>query len=92
MSQQVIYDNVATNLTANSFTRVGYSFNGWNTASDGSGTDYSDQQSVLNIGNTVLYAKWLANTYTITFDANGGKVNNSSVSAGSGIAFGFCIE
>lgn len=40
--------------------RSGFSFVGWNTASDGSGTDYSVGQSVTLAGNLTLYAKWTA--------------------------------
>ena len=32
-------------LTANAFARTGYSFAGWNTAADGSGTAYADTAS-----------------------------------------------
>ncbi|MBQ9412825.1 MAG: S-layer homology domain-containing protein, partial [Oscillospiraceae bacterium] len=40
------------------FSRYGYRFTGWNTAADGSGTDYSDGQTVtLEVGLT-LYAQW----------------------------------
>ncbi|MCE7859977.1 MAG: hypothetical protein DYG86_09350, partial [Chloroflexi bacterium CFX2] len=34
--------NNPTALTANAFTRAGYSFNGWNTQANGSGTAYAD--------------------------------------------------
>lgn len=56
------YDT-AKKLTTNGFTRIGYYFAGWNTKSDGSGTSYSDGQSVKNLtstnGATVnLYAQW----------------------------------
>ena len=76
------YDT-AKALTANGFTRTGYTFNGWNTKSDGSGTSYTDKQSVKNLSSknndTVnLYVKWKANTYTVTFNANGGSVSTSS--------------
>lgn len=50
-------------LTTNTFTRTGYTFSGWNTAANGSGTSYTDGQSVSNLtatnGATVyLYAQW----------------------------------
>lgn len=49
-------------LTANTFTRNYYIFTGWNTKADGSGTSYSDGQSVTNLaasGEAVtLYAQW----------------------------------
>ncbi|NLP48933.1 MAG: hypothetical protein GX345_08360 [Clostridiales bacterium] len=76
------YD-VAKALNANGFSRTGYTFAGWNTAANGSGTGYSNQQSVTNLtstnGATVnLYAQWNANTYTLTYDANGGSVSPGS--------------
>lgn len=63
-------------LTANGFTRTGYQFNGWNTNAAGTGTNYSNGQSVSNLtttnkGTVNLYAKWLANTYTVIFNGNG---------------------
>ena len=59
-------------LTANAFTRTGYSFAGWNTAADGSGTAYPDTASYPFSASVTLYAQWTALTYTVTFDANGG--------------------
>lgn len=58
------YDT-AKNLTANGFTRTGYSFAGWATTSSGS-VAYADKASVKNLtstdGGTVnLYAKWTLN-------------------------------
>ena len=43
-----------------SLERQGFSFVGWNTATDGSGTDYSVGQQVTLTGNLTLYAKWNA--------------------------------
>ncbi len=48
-------------LEANSFTRDGYSFVGWNTRADGSGISYADQEHVnfAEIGSSLtLYAQW----------------------------------
>ena len=50
-------------LPSNTFTRDGYVFNGWNTASNGSGTSYADganyTASTSYTGRTVtLYAQW----------------------------------
>ncbi len=68
--------NVTKALTANGFTKTGYTFKGWNTKADGSGTAYTNKQSVKNLtsakGATVtLYAQWTPNTYTIKYDGNG---------------------
>ncbi|MDB9721245.1 FG-GAP-like repeat-containing protein, partial [Winogradskyella sp.] len=43
MSSQAIVYLASENLTVNSFIRTGYTFAGWNTAADGTGTDYADQ-------------------------------------------------
>jgi uncharacterized repeat protein (TIGR02543 family) len=57
-------------LTANAFTRTGYTFAGWNTAADGSGTPYADMASYPFNASVTLYAQWTAQTYTVTFEAN----------------------
>ena len=65
--------NAPTTLTSNGFTRVGYTFTGWNTAANGSGTAYANDASYDFSANTTLYAQWKANpSYTVTFNANGG--------------------
>ena len=63
MSNQAFTYSTAQALAANAFTRTGYTFAGWNTAANGSGTSYADGQSVSNLtatnGGTVdLYAQW----------------------------------
>lgn len=50
-------------LKENAFTRDGYTFTGWNTEPDGSGTSYADGTTVNNLtfvdGETItLYAQW----------------------------------
>ena len=47
----------------------GYTFGGWNKA-DGTAWAYASDKVTDNI---TLYAKWAANTYTITFDTAGGS-------------------
>ena len=52
-------------LSLNTFSREGYLFAGWNTMADGSGTTYSDKDSVINLtyvanGTVTLYAQWLS--------------------------------
>jgi uncharacterized repeat protein (TIGR02543 family) len=77
MSSVIHTYDAAKSLTANTFTRTGYTFEGWNTKADGSGTAYADNTSVINLtataGETVtLYAQWEIVQYTITFDTDGG--------------------
>ncbi|MBQ3016212.1 MAG: InlB B-repeat-containing protein [Clostridia bacterium] len=79
------YD-VSKALTANAFYKTGYTFAGWNTKADGTGTKYTNGQSVRNLtsavnGTVTLYAQWTANTYTVKYNGNGstgGTVANST--------------
>ena len=66
-------------LTANAFTRTGYTFTGWNTKADGSGNAYTDKQSVKNLSATqdatvTLYAQWKLTVYNITYNLDGGTL------------------
>jgi uncharacterized repeat protein (TIGR02543 family) len=72
--------NVATALTANSFTRTGYSFSGWNTAAGGGGTGYADGASYPFTADIALYAQWAANTYSW----NVGSWSTCAATCGSG--------
>jgi len=72
------------NLTANGFSKTGYSFAGWATSNSGAvayanGASYTVNQS--NRGPKTLYAKWTANKYTVTLDLQGGQTGSASVEA-----------
>ena len=76
------YD-VAGILSPNTFTRTGYTFNGWAITADGEKV-YNDEAEVLNWANTQgtnidLYALWTPITYTVTYNANGGTGNMESM-------------
>ena len=47
-----------TALTANAFTRTGYTFSGWNTQAGGGGTAYADGATYPFAANATLYAQW----------------------------------
>lgn len=75
--------NSAKALTANGFSRTGYTFLGWSTSSSATSATYSNQQSVSNLtstngGTVTLYAVWKIITYTVSYDANGGTGAPSS--------------
>lgn len=62
---------------ANWFNRTGYTFAGWNEASNGSGTSWT---AYINKPWTwtytkgiTLFAQWRINTYTVSYNANGGS-------------------
>jgi uncharacterized repeat protein (TIGR02543 family) len=75
-----------------SLIRTGYEFGGWNTNTNGLGTNYLAGDSYTLAGNVTLYAKWNA-VYIVTFNTNGGAgtapasqpaVSGSSITLPSG--------
>lgn len=66
-AQQSVPSGTDTVLNANTFTRDGYTFAGWNTAEDGTGTAYADGATVNLTEDLVLYAQWKADSYTVTW-------------------------
>jgi uncharacterized repeat protein (TIGR02543 family) len=77
----------STSLATNSGTLVitNYTFSGWNTAANGSGTSYASGATGVSVNNnTTLYAQWNS---TITYNANGatgGSAPASTTAFGSG--------
>ena len=75
--QAMTYDEAA-DLELNSYTKTGYTYKGWNTQPDGSGTAYTDGEEVSNLttadGETVLlYAQWRLRTPSIVTSQSAGK-------------------
>ena len=63
-----------TALNQNGFTRVGYTFAGWNKAADGSGDEVADLNGISD--DITLYAQWEVVYYTVTWvDAYGKEIN-----------------
>ena len=74
MNDQVFDYGVAQNLTANAFSREGFTFAGWNTQPDGSGQSYSDGQEIIGLttedGAVIdLYAQWTIIPWTGSGDS-----------------------
>jgi uncharacterized repeat protein (TIGR02543 family) len=54
-------DTVTVLGNTGSLVKTGYTFDGWNTAADGSGTDYAPAATFqMPASNTTLYAQWAA--------------------------------
>ncbi|MGL4483938.1 MAG: InlB B-repeat-containing protein [Anaerovoracaceae bacterium] len=70
MTAQSFTNGVNQNITTNTFTRTGYSFSGWNTIAGGSGTAYTDGQSISISSATTVYAQWSPITYSISYNTN----------------------
>lgn len=65
-------------------TRTGYTFKGWNTKQNGTGTTYQPNaiysyDIAEDNSSTTLYAQWQINQYTATFNANGGSASFTSI-------------
>ncbi|HOU11312.1 MAG TPA: InlB B-repeat-containing protein, partial [Clostridiales bacterium] len=84
MSNSTHTYDVPKNLTANAFTKTGYTFSGWQ---DEAEATYADAQSVVNLTpennrEFNLFAQWTANTYYMVFNGNGatgGSMPNQAV-------------
>lgn len=77
-SKQVAYNSAYGTLPTP--TRTGYTFNGWYTEANG-GTKISADTKVTVTADQTLYAQWTINTYTVSFNANGGSVSPDSAKA-----------
>ncbi len=66
----VDYNVESETITLKELSRTGYTFGGW-FKEDSFATKVTEIAKGSG-GDVTLYAKWTANTYTVTFDANGG--------------------
>ena len=67
--------NAATSIPSSAPTRTNFTFKGWNTAANGSGTSYTAGQSIAHLTtNLPLYAQWEAYP-VVTYNANGGTLS-----------------
>lgn len=72
MEKIMLLDPQEIQLPANSFSKYGYVFNGWNTKADGTGVAYQNEELVTLEDNTVLYAQW-KDCIVLYLDPNGGE-------------------
>ena len=71
-ASQTKTEDVTLTLTSTIPTRYGYTFKGWATSSSATSADYQAGGSYTANESVTLYAVWEINTYTVSFDANGG--------------------
>ena len=57
----------SASLTTNAFTRTGYNFYGWNTAANGSGTNFTNDELVKFTGSVTLFAQWTLVPTSVSF-------------------------
>ena len=65
----------SVSLEQNGFTRPGYTFTGWNTEADGSGTSYQPGASITIIdGTRTLYAQWVMSVNSLPMTGGRGSL------------------
>lgn len=57
-------------LTTSKPKKTGYTFTGWNTAANGSGTSYASGATYKSNANITLYAQWTENYLTVNYYSN----------------------
>lgn len=72
-STQTKYYNIPLTLSNAKPTKTGYTFKGWGTSSTATTVAYAPSASYTKDAKLNLYAIWTANTYKITYNANGGS-------------------
>ena len=72
-SAQTKWKDQTLTLSSTKPTRTGYSFLGWSTSSSATSATYSAGGSYTANSAATLYAVWKANTYKVTYNANGGS-------------------
>ena len=75
INQQIVVGSKTAKLIENTYIKEDYGFVGWNTKADGTGTSYSNKDTIdlSSIDDSItLYAQWSDITYTVKYDANGG--------------------
>lgn len=72
-NSQTKWKDQTLTLSSTKPVRTGYSFLGWSTSSTATSATYSAGGSFTSNAATTLYAVWKANTYSVTFNANGGS-------------------
>lgn len=71
-SAQTKTRDVDLTLSSTKPTRAGYTFVGWATSSSATTAQYSAGSIYTNEASVTLYAVWRKQTFTITYNANGG--------------------
>ena len=73
VSQPGKYYDPKDTSTWQELKKAGYTFDGWNTSADGTGTTYQAGSEIKVTENTTLYAQWKAKGYTVKYNSDGGS-------------------
>jgi len=71
------YDDIVVSANDGQLVKTGHLFTGWNTKVDGTGTNYSPNESFkMGTNNVTLFAQWAIKQFTVHFVSNGGTTIN----------------
>lgn len=74
-------ESLTLSTSSGTLERNGYRFGGWNTQSDGFGTNYESGTLYETDAEILLYAKWIAEEYNVTLNKQGGNSGSESITA-----------
>lgn len=76
-TQYTQYDDIVVSANVGQLVKTGHLFTGWNTKADGTGTNYSPNESFkIGTNNVTLFAQWAIKQFTVRFVSNGGTTIN----------------
>ena len=75
-----VYGKSVTLPMGQPLLKAGNILSGWNTAADGSGTEFGLGTSGIFTTSETLYAQWSADSETVTFSSNGGSGSIAPIS------------
>ena len=74
MTNQTLTYGTPTAITSNAFSKTGYTFAGWSITSGVATVSYFNSASYsIGTANADLYAQWTINTYTVSYNVDGGS-------------------
>ena len=86
-SDEILVDRDAEYGTLPTPTRTGHTFDGWYTKATG-GTKVTGSTTITTNSSHALYAHWMPNAYTVTFNPNGGSCSTESKIVTYGASYG----
>lgn len=79
MSSKTVDKNETVDVASNKFTApTGKKFDKWTTNPDGTGESYAPGDTITIDNNMTLFAQWKAETFTVIWDSNKGKLENNA--------------
>ena len=79
-------------VATNGFKKTGYTFTGWNTKADGTGTAYANGSTIQLTSNKTLYARWRINVVKIRYKINSGETIDTGTGQGFTNVNGFATK